>query len=132
MREDKLRVWYAPEDMKSGRKLHEQIDSAIKLHDKLLIVLTKHSMNSEWVKLEIRKARKREQDEGRRILFPIGLVPFKVIEKWTAFDDEGKDMAAEIREYFIPDFSNWKDHDSFEVAYQRLMKDFKPSPEDDG
>ena len=130
MREDKLRVWYAPEDMKSGRKIRDQIDTAIRLHDKLLIVLTKHSMQSEWVKLEIRKARKREQDEGRRILFPIGLVPFKDIETWKALDDTGKDMAAEIREYFIPDFSNWKDHDSFEAAYERLMQDFKPSPED--
>ncbi len=44
--------------------------------------------------------------------------------------DTGIDTAAEIREYFIPDFSNWKDHDSFEAAYQRLMQDFKPSPED--
>ena len=43
---------------------------------------------------------------------------------------EVKDMAREIREYFIPDFSNWKDHDSFEESYQRLMKDFKPAPDD--
>ena len=55
----------------------------------------------------------------------------EAIKKWKAFDEEtGKDMAREIRSYFIPDFSNWKDHDSFEAAYKRLMKDFKPSPED--
>ena len=28
--------------------------------------------------------------------------------------DPGIDSAREIREYFIPDFSNWKDHDSYE------------------
>ncbi len=131
MREDKLRVWYAPEDMKSGRKIHEQIDSAIKSYDKLLVVLSEHSMRSEWVATEVRKARKREVKEGKRILFPIRMVPFETIQAWEAFDaDTGKDMAVEIREYFIPDFSNWKDHDSFEAAYQRLMKDFKQSPED--
>jgi len=65
------------------------------------------------------------------VLFPISLVAFDVIQDWKAFDaDTGKDMAREIREYFIPDFSNWKDHDSFESAYQRLMQDFKPTPED--
>ncbi len=131
MRDDKLRVWYAPEDMKSGQKIHEQIDTAIRLHDKLLVVLSEYSMKSEWVTTEVRKARKREVKEGKRILFPIRMVPFDVIRDWEAFDaDTGKDMAVEIREYFIPDFSNWKDHDSFEAAYQRLMKDLKPSPKD--
>lgn len=131
MDEDKLRVWYAPEDMKAGRKIHEQIDSAIRQHDKLLVVLSEHSMHSEWVKTEIRNARQRETKEGKQVLFPILLVPFKTIRDWKAFDaDTGKDMAVEIREYFIPDFTNWKDHDAFEATYQRLMKDFKPAPDD--
>jgi hypothetical protein len=34
-------------------------------------------------------------------------------------------MAREIREYFIPDFSYWKDHDAFEAAFARLLKDLK-------
>ena len=46
--------------MKGGRKLHEQIDDAIRLHDKLLLMLSEDSMNSEWVKTEIAKARKRK------------------------------------------------------------------------
>jgi len=53
MREDKLRVWFAPEDMKAGRKIYEQIDAAIKLHDMLLVVLSESSMQSEWVMTEI-------------------------------------------------------------------------------
>jgi hypothetical protein len=28
----------------------------------------------------------------------------------------------EVREYFIPDFSNWKDHDAFESAFARLRR----------
>jgi len=28
-------------------------------------------------------------------------------------------------EYHIPDFSNWKDHDSYQQAFQRLVKDLK-------
>lgn len=130
MREEKLRVWYAPEDIKGGEKLHEQIDIAIKLHDKLLIVLSEHSMNSEWVKTEIRHAREREVKENRRVLFPIRLVPFEAIRDWKAFDaDTGKYMGVEIREYFIPDFTNWKNHDSFNKSYQRLMRDLKQTLE---
>jgi hypothetical protein len=33
--------------------------------------------------------------------------------------------AEEIREYYIPDFTNWKDYDSFEAAFARLIKDLK-------
>ena len=121
-----MRVWFAPEDVQGGKKLHEQIDEAIRVYDKLLLVLSAESMNSEWVRTEIRKARKAEIKEGKRKLFPIRLVDFKTIREWECFDaDSGKDLGVEIREYFIPDFSNWKDHDSFEAAFARLLKDLK-------
>jgi hypothetical protein len=101
-----VRCWFAPHDIQGGRKLHEQIDEAIRLHDKLLLILSSHSMESEWVKTEIAKARKREVRDQRRVLFPIRLAPFETLRDWECFDaDTGKDSAREIREYFIPDFS---------------------------
>jgi uncharacterized protein YjbI with pentapeptide repeats len=128
MRAEKLRVWYAPEDMKGGRKLHEEIFSAIQIHDKLLLVLSESSMKSEWVLTEIRRARKVEREEHRRKLFPIRLIDFEAIQKWECFDaDSGKDLAVEVREYYIPDFSNWKDHESFEKGFARLLRDLKTS-----
>jgi len=121
-----VRCWFAPHDVKGGEKLHEQIDQAIRLHDKLLLILSEHSMSSEWVKTEIAKARKREVKEGKRVLFPVRLVGFETLRDWECFDgDTGKDSAREIREYFIPDFSNWKDHDSYQNAFERLLKDLK-------
>jgi hypothetical protein len=123
-----VRCWFAPHDVQGGRKLHEQIDEAIRLHDKLLLILSPHSMESEWVKTEIAKARKREVRDQRRVLFPIRLAPFETLHDWECFDaDTGKDSAREIREYFIPDFSNWKDHDSYQEAFQRLISDLKAS-----
>ena len=56
MREANMRVWFAPEDLKGGKKLHEQLFEAIQIHDRLLIVLSEHSIQSEWVMTEIRKA----------------------------------------------------------------------------
>ncbi|SPE40120.1 hypothetical protein SBA7_1280012 [Candidatus Sulfotelmatobacter sp. SbA7] len=53
-------------------------------------------------------------------------IPFETLRDWECFDaDTGKHSAREIREYFIPDFSNWKDHDSFQKAFQRLLNDLK-------
>ncbi len=121
-----VRCWFAPEDIKGGRKLHEQIPEAIRLYDKLLLVLSENSMKSEWVKSEIYHARQDEIRNIKRKLFPIGLVDFGAIRNWEAFDaDSGKDMAREIREYFIPDFSNWKDHDTYKKAFERLLHDLE-------
>jgi hypothetical protein len=41
--------------VQGGRKLHEQIDQAIRVHERVLLILSAHSMNSKWVKLEIDK-----------------------------------------------------------------------------
>jgi hypothetical protein len=60
------------------------------------------------------------------MLFPIALVPFDHIADWKLFDvDRGIDSAREIREYFIPGFSNWKDHASYAKAFDRLLRDLR-------
>ena len=120
-----LKVWFAPESLKQGDKLYEQIKDGIARHDRLLIVLSKHSMNSEWVKTELRHARKREVADKCQILFPVRLCSFKKIKEWELFDaDTGKDIAVEIREYFIPgDFEKWKDDDVFDEACNKLIAD---------
>lgn len=121
-----VRCWYAPHDIKGGKKLHEQIDAAIGLYDRLLLVLSTNSINSEWVKTEIADARKREAREKRQMLFPIRLVDFETLRNWECFDaDTGTDSAREIREYFIPDFSNWRDRDCYQRAFLALLRDLK-------
>jgi hypothetical protein len=126
MREANMRVWFAPEDLAGGKKLHEQLFSAIQVNDKLLLVLSTHSMQSEWVMTEIHKARDVEKKEKRRKLFPIRLIDYETLRAWTCFDaDSGKDLAVEVREYFIPDFSHWKDHGAFEAAFKKLQADLK-------
>jgi uncharacterized protein YjbI with pentapeptide repeats len=121
-----VRCWFAPHHIQAGKKIHEQIDEAIRVYDRLLLVLSPESMASEWVRTEIAKARKREVKEQRRMLFPVRLVDFGALRDWECFDgDTGKDSAREIREYFIPDFSQWKNHDSYQAAFDRLLRDLK-------
>lgn len=121
-----VRCWFAPHDMQGGKKIHQQIDAAIQLHDRLLLILSETSMNSAWVRTEIFKARKRETREKRRMLFPVRLVTFETLREWECFDsDIGQDLAKEIREFYIPDFSAWKAHDSYQAAFTRLVNDLK-------
>jgi len=126
LQQNAVRCWFAPHDIVGGKKVHEQIDEAIQVHDKLLLILSQHSMNSPWVATEISKARRRELREGRRMLFPVRLVEFETLRDWESFDaDTGNDSAREIREYFIPDFSRWKDHNAYKEAFERLLRDLK-------
>jgi hypothetical protein len=121
-----VRCWFAPHDIRGGEKIYEQIDTAIQLHDRLLLILSLASMNSEWVKTEIAKARTREKQENRRMLFPVRLVAYESLQEWECFDsDLGKDSAKEIREYYVPDFSNGKNHDSYQKEFERLLRDLK-------
>jgi uncharacterized protein YjbI with pentapeptide repeats len=123
-----VRCWFAPQDIQGGKKVHEQIDEAIRRHDKLLLILSDSSMASEWVKTEIAHARQKEKSQDRRVLFPITLVNFSQIKKWKSFDaDIGTDSAREIREYYIPDFTNWNSDDAaYKKEFDRLLRDLNP------
>jgi hypothetical protein len=50
-------------------------------------------------------------------------------ECWIEIKDSrtGQHYAEEVLRYHIPDFSNWKDHDAFEAAFARLLRDLKAS-----
>ena len=83
-------------------------------------------MSSNWVKTEIANARQREEREKKNLLFPITLAAMEEVKKWKVFDaDLGIDAARVVREYFIPDFSRWKEHDSYRAASGRLVGDLK-------
>jgi len=126
LRNERIRAWYAPEEMKGGKKLFEQIERAIHMHDKLLIILSKESIASDWVQTEIRRARKQEKQSGERKLFPIRLCDMETLKAWECFDaDTGRDIAAEIREYFIPDFSEWTKVGTFEKEFEKLRRDLR-------
>ncbi len=44
-----VRCWFAPEDIKIGDKFRQRIDEAIRIHDKLLVILSEESISSAWV-----------------------------------------------------------------------------------
>ncbi len=118
-----VRVWYASEDLLPGQKLRDQIKKAINSFDKLLLVLSPNSMGSNWVTTEIRDARDREREENRQVLFPISIVPMENIRNWECFDaDSGRDLAVEVREYFIADLSDWQNEDKYWPEFNRLLK----------
>ncbi len=125
-----VRCWFAPHELLGGKKTRRQIDEAIRMYDKLLLILSAASMESEWVRTEIAIARKREKEQNKEVLFPIALCPFKRIKAWEYFDsDIGKDSTREIREYHIPNFTKWKtDQNAYQREFDKLLKGLNEKP----
>lgn len=118
--------WFAPHAMQGGKKIYEQIEHAVHLHDRLLLVLSNSSMTSEWVRAEILQARRREVREKRQILFPISLTQLEYVKVWTCFDaDSGRDVAVEIREYYIPVFDLWTNETQYRHSFSKLCQALK-------
>jgi hypothetical protein len=68
-----VRCWKDSEDLKIGDKFQEEIENAIRLHDKLLVVLSENSVGSMWVEREVQAAFEKEQRQGSIVLFPVRL-----------------------------------------------------------
>ena len=113
-----VRCWFASEDLKIGDPFRQRIDEAIRIHDKLMVVLSENSMKSVWVEKEVESAFEKERQQNRIILFPIRLDE-TVMETNYAW-------AADIRRTrHIGDFRKWRDHDSYKRAFNRLLRDLR-------
>jgi hypothetical protein len=56
---------------------------------------------------------------GQTTLRQVGLGNARGLDPFDA--ESGKDLGVEIREYFIPDFTNWKDYGSFKREFGKLL-----------
>jgi TIR domain/Pentapeptide repeats (8 copies) len=66
-----VRCWFAPHDLKPGDFFRQEIDKAIHVQDKLLLILSEKSATSKWVRYEVNSALDREVNQERTILFPL-------------------------------------------------------------
>jgi PAS domain S-box-containing protein len=127
LRARNLQVWFAPAKLRPGDKLNEAIAQGIDASDRLLLVLSKGSMKSIWVKEELRKARRIEDEQGVRKLIPIRLVEYEAIQQWHSPEWKffwfgfGADNAEVVRSYFIPDFSQWQNPERFNQGLESLL-----------
>jgi hypothetical protein len=113
-----VRCWFAPEDLKIGDKFRQRVDEAIHLQDKLLLLLSEHSIASTWVENEVEAALEKEDRQQREILFPIRLddAVMHTSQAWAGILR---------RTRYIGDFTHWTDPQAYQQAFQRLLRDLK-------
>jgi hypothetical protein len=115
-----VRCWFAPHDLPIGAKTWDAIDEAIKVRDKLLVVLSDNSIGSDWVEDEVNEAFAEERARNQLVLFPVRIddTAMTTSEPW----------ARKLRnQRNIGDFRDWKDHDAYHKSLIRLLRDLAVS-----
>jgi hypothetical protein len=116
-----VRCWYDKHNMAIGDKILDTVLHEIRKRDKVLLVLSKNSIASEWVEDEVTKAFEEERARKQTVLFPVRL------------DDSvmgsNEAWAAKIRARHIGDFRQWKTKKYFEESFERLRRDLIRSSE---
>jgi len=118
-----VRCWRWKEDARWGRELMGEIDKAVRIYDKLIVICSEKSLNSPAVLREIERALQKEDDlkrQGREaeVLFPIRLDDY-IFEKW---DHPRK---ADVIAKNVGDFRNLSDPASYNEALNRLIRDLR-------
>lgn len=112
--------WFAPHDLPIGAKTRDAIDEAIRLRDKLLLILSKASIDSEWVEDEVTKAFAEERYRKEVVLFPIRIdnAVMSTSEPW----------AVKLRDQRnIGDFRQWRRPAEYQNSLEGLLRDLNAS-----
>jgi hypothetical protein len=118
LRKKDVPCWMAPHDLQPGNYFRERIDQAIHTQDKLLLLLSEHSVKSGWVRYEVEQALSRENRLQKEILFPLRLddAIFDCQANWA--------MSLQATRH-IGDFTGWQDETFYQQAFSMLLRHLK-------
>src|SRR5579871_790645 len=124
--------WMDVHDMQGGDFWRKQINEAIKMHEKLIVACSQKSLSRKEVVEEIIEAIEHERETGAQKLFPVRLDDFlftKEAEEWAYKTlpprQRREDWLTYLRDYHVPNFSNWKDFDTFMQEFEKLLNALK-------
>jgi hypothetical protein len=117
LQEAGIDCWFAPHDLSIGDDIRQVIAEEIRDRETVILVLSRNSIDSEWVEAEVREALAQERERGSKVLFPIRID--------DAVFDPGGGWYRSIRRRLIGDFRSWNDHDRYSVGLTRLLRDLR-------
>jgi len=125
-----IRCWKWDHDARTGRSIWGEIDQAIRVHDKVVLIASESSLKSPAVNREIERA---IQEEDRRmkdkhagkfdgdidVLFPVRVDDY-VLDEWQ------HERKADVVKKVIADARHWdKDEKVYRKVRDKLIKDLK-------
>jgi len=110
-----VRCWLAPEKLRNRDRNRTIIDSAVKLHDKVILVLSEETLEKDWAEKEYISAIEKEMKTSDIVLVPITLDDSV---RYTA-----KPWAMKIRRSrYMYDFSDWQDPEAYQECLSYLIE----------
>ena len=109
--------WSYNENLEIGRFIQKNLIEAIQQHDRILLVLSKNSIESREVRNEVQIALDKEKEVQKMVLIPIYIdrVALESQHNWVG----------EIYERNVGDFSNWEMEEDYQNALARLLKNLE-------
>ena len=108
-----IRCWRHIHDGKGGRS-DMRLDRAVGQPPIVLLILSKHSLQSDWIEREVLAARGLEKEVGRTVLYPVALD-----DSWRDGREPGP-ILEQVRDDVL-DFSAWKEHGKIEDLLRTLI-----------
>ncbi|NQS97149.1 MAG: toll/interleukin-1 receptor domain-containing protein [candidate division Zixibacteria bacterium] len=114
-----VRCWLDTKDLPWGAKTRDEIHLQIRTREKVILVLSENSINSDWVEREIELTLAEERRRGDTILLPFRIdnkvgetdIPF-AMDIWLSRN--------------VGDFREWKNHNKYREAFEQLLKWLRP------
>jgi hypothetical protein len=120
-----VRCWFAPHDMPIGAKIIDALDEAIRLRDKVLLILSEGAIASDWVEGEVTRALDEERTRKQIVLLPVRIDDsvMQTSEGWARLLRGQRNVG---------DFTGWKEQDRYQKSFERLMRDLRVEIEKPG
>jgi hypothetical protein len=111
---ENVRCWKFDENAKWGEAVWGEIDTAIRHYDKLVVICSEHSLQSQPVIREIERALQKEDREHKNVLFPIRIDDY-LLDAWE------HPRKADVVSKVAGDFRTWRDPAAYSLAFPRFL-----------
>jgi uncharacterized protein YjbI with pentapeptide repeats len=117
-----IRCWLDEKQLRGGDDILDQVDSGIRLWDKVLLCCSKNSLNSGWVETELDKALEKEQtlrkERGEKVL---ALIPLNL--DGYLFNGWQSGRASIVKQRLAIDFNGWEEsHTKCEAKIEEVIR----------
>lgn len=110
-----IKCWFDRKTMKSGDDISAKVGEAIVSFDKILVIISQHSLESLWVFKEITLA----ENKARESVVPV-LLPIKIDNHIEEVDNVMTSMFKP--QIHIGNFCDWEDPKNYQKSLDQLLK----------
>lgn len=115
-----INYWFDAQEIRTGRPIEQEIRRGLSSQDKLVLVLSRYSVASRWVRKELSLALSLERERGNEMIFPLRL-------DRSVFGTNSPMVDDLVKTRHIADFEGWQDEAEYNKSLRHLMRDLTVS-----